>query len=107
MPDESRVLKPNLGIGAITLLEYGEGQDGYWTVHETDGKSSSNCRGKVSHITRLLTFLGVGPKLLMMNVNHVNAGPGSFVPYMHDTTYDGKIIYMTKQVIKGGCVRNP
>ena len=111
--DAAKVNNPNLRMGARTLLEYGEGRDGYWTGQKFMKQMESAVQIAEAKYSRsedyrlFWVFDQSGCHMAFdddaLNVNRMNAGPGGSVPCMHDTTYDGKITYMTKQVRKDGC----
>ena len=112
--DAAKVNNPNLRMGARTLLEYGESWDGYWTGQKFMKQMESavqiaEAKYPRSQDYRLFwVFDQSGCHMAFdddsLNVNRMNAGPGGSVPCMHDTTYDGKITCMTKQVRKDGCL---
>lgn len=90
-----------------SLLEYGESRDGYWTGNKFMKQMESAVR--IAEDYRLFwVFDQSGCHMAFdedsLNVNRMNAGPGGSVPCMHDTTYKGKTMYVTKEVRKDGCL---
>lgn len=115
----AKLTDPNIGMAARTLIEYGEARDGYWT----NDKFMRQMRGAVK-IAQAKYPKEKGYRIFWvfdqsqchmayaddaLNVNKMNAKEGGAQPCMHDTTYKGKTIYMTKIVRKptGERVRIP
>ena len=101
---------PNIRMGARVLLEYGEARDGYWTgpkfmkQMENAVKIAEAKYPKQQGYHLFWIFDQSGCHMAFaddaLNVNRMNAKEGGNQPVMHNTIYNGKVIFMSKQVRK-------
>ena len=104
----AKVHNPDIKMGARQLLEYGEARDGYWT-----GDKFMKQMKKVVKVAETIYPKEKGYQLYWvfdqsgchvayiyaenaLNVNRMNPKEGGCQPLMHDTTFEGKRISMTK-----------